>query len=84
MTVMTATDVQKKMEEVQEVVRLKRQALLDAGRILYDMEEVNKLLRGTLDWIGQADDAGTVNFAHARLQEYFRKLEDILDENGGI
>lgn len=50
----------------------------------YDRDDFIERIIAAYEYIMSADDAGSVDFEAGRLQIYFREMEDIFDENGGI
>lgn len=54
--------------------------------IKYDRDEVYHKLKETLDWLENVAlmDRGTMDHTFGAFQEYFKNIEPILDENGGI
>jgi len=47
-------------------------------------EEFIKMLEDSLAYCKEADDRGSVDFEMGRWQEFWKEIEPILDEKGGI
>ncbi|QIG73029.1 hypothetical protein EVB99_038 [Rhizobium phage RHph_N3_19] len=50
----------------------------------HDRDSILKVLKNSIEYLENCDDAGSFDFEMSRLQEFFDRMSPILDENGGI